>query len=168
MPTDKYEFEDIDYGVVGWDGLLQTFIDKVELHLHSRRLGTLAVSVSAYEMGYINGDGKWAKAQAIGDHKQPSLGMFLEAGIADDQVRIQRRGPVTNIAWNWTMGTPVYLSNSVAGGLTQTLPHKNIQVIGYPTSATTLFLEGNINIDALVTTTTTTSSTTTSTTTAPA
>lgn len=139
MPTKKYDLDDVTYSETGWYTVLNTIYSKLDAHIGSRTLRTLGESVSAYEVGYIHSDSKIYKAQGDGT-KQPAIGMFLESGVLDDQVRIQRIGPVTNVAWNLTQGKLVYLSEDVTGGITQVTPTTNAQIVGIALSDISIFL----------------------------
>ena len=154
---DKYDLETIAYSTTGWNGILSTMIEKVAEHLHTRIPVTVGEAVSAYQAGYMSTDGKAYKAKA-NLSKMPALGLFVENGIQDAEVRLQRIGPITNVAWTWAPGKPVYLSPDTDGGLTQTPPAVGKQLMGIPETATKLILVGTVDLDALPTTTTTTTS----------
>jgi hypothetical protein len=163
----KYEFDSCDYGVTNWHTLLQANMEKVEAAICARRLGTLGETVTANMPLYLKSDGKWYKARNDGV-RQPCLGFSVEAGVADEQIRIQRRGTLTDVTWAFTPGAPVYVDPATAGTLTQTPPGSYRQLLGYAISATSFYLEGNIYVEGFVlagTTTTTTTTTSSSTTT---
>lgn len=163
--TDKYEFETIAYSTTGWNGVLTTFIEGVEAHLHSRMYREAAEAISAYDAVYVTNAGTYGKAQADGS-KMPALGIAIEAVNPGEDFRVHREGPITNSGWNWIIRKPVWLSPTVAGGLTQHRPASNAQLVGIPDSSTRLILGGLVNLDGLgswPTTTTTTESTTTTT-----
>lgn len=163
--TDKYDFEEVSYGTQGWNGILTTNLEKVDDYLHTNLLITLGETVAAKVPIYIASDGKGYKAQA-NRVKVPAMGLTIEAGILNDEVRVQRIGPITDVGWTWTVPKPVFLSPTVPGGLTQTRPSLDrMQLMGIPVSATILILTGVIDYSALVATTTTTTTSTTTTTT---
>lgn len=116
-------------------------MEKLDAVIPSRELVTLGETVTPYQAAHFAAaDSKWYKAQANGT-LQPAHGLFLEGGDADDEVRIQRMGMVTNAGWAWaSLGTPVYLKDDVAGGLTQSAPAANKQIIGYAVSATSILV----------------------------
>lgn len=162
--VEKYEFEDIDYGVSGWTELLNTNFEKVEQDLHTKLPATLGEAVSAYDAGYLHTDGTWYKALA-NITKQPAWGLFIEEGDAAQEIRLQRVGPITNAGWSWTPGLPIYLSPSTPGGLTQVRPASNVrQYMGVATSATGMILDPDKREELYLTVTTTTTSSTTTTT----
>jgi hypothetical protein len=137
MPTDKYDLHTVDYSVQGWDAIMTTDMEKIDDMIPTRILGTLGETVTAYQALYLKAaDSKWWKAQADGA-KQPCLGLAIEGGSADDEIRIHRMGEITNAGWSWaTIGAPIYLDASTAGAMTQTKPSANIQIVGYALSAT--------------------------------
>jgi hypothetical protein len=144
MTTPIYDLDLLDYGTTGWDVLLNADLQKIETFLTARRLVTLGETIAAYTPVYMASSGKVLKAQAAST-TFPAVGITLDAGVLDDAVRMQRQGLVTNAAWTWTVGGRVYLSTSVAGGLTQTKPANNEQVVGIAGPLTTqIYLEGNI------------------------
>lgn len=164
--TDKYELEDMDYSVADKSGIVSADMEKVDDHLHTRLLATLGEAVSQYETLYVASNSKWSRAKAD-QTKMPSLGLAIESGILDDEIRVQRVGPITNPAWSWTVPNPVFLSPTVLGGLTQTLPSSDRrQLMGIPETATKLILTGTVEYSTCPqsTTTTTTTTSTTSTT----
>lgn len=150
MSTDKYEFEEIAAETTGWNTILGANIDKYEEYIPTRIMTVAGTTVAASQPGYIASDGKAYLAQATRE-KMVCLGLFVDAGVLDDNVRLQRMGEVTNTAWTWTIGLPVWLSGTVSGGLTQTKP-VNAVLIGIAKSATVIVLE----IGMLFATTTTT------------
>ena len=162
--TDKYELEEIAYGTTGWNGILTTNQQKVDNALHTFLLIILGEVVSISDALYLAADGKWYKAR--GDvQRQPSWGLAVDAGILDEEIRMQRIGPFTDVAWTWTPGKEVWLDDTTAGALTQIKPVANAQFMGMALAATILMLAPDFNPDLLGTTTTTTTTTTTSTTT---
>lgn len=168
----KYLLEDLaSYTVTGWNGILSTNIQKIDHFLATYIEVVLAETIAKYETVALDRDGEGIKAQANGV-KQPSLGLAIEAGIAGDTIRIKRCGPITNTNWAWgTVGKPVYLSTTITGGLTQTVPLVDQQVIGTVVAADKILLDifydmgKSTQATATTTSSTTTSSTTSSTTT---
>ena len=158
MATDKYDLHTIDYSVQGWDSILSTDMEKLDSVIHSRLLTTLGETVAAKKAVYIpRGNTKYFKAQA-NQSRQPALGITVEAGVLDSQVRIQATGLITDMSWAWVTGKPVFLSPDTPGELTQVPPASGKQVMGMPVTATTIVLSGTIDLGALPTTTTTSSS----------
>jgi hypothetical protein len=169
MATDKYGFENVSIGTTGWNGILDNNIDDFDLHLHTRILVTLEQSVGEAQAVCLGPGGKGRLARRGSDSdRKPALGVAIESGLADDEIRVQRVGPFTSDVYNFLkIGRPIYLGDT-QGSLTQTRPADDIQFIGIATAATTILLGGNVMVEdyqAPSTTTTTTSTTTTVTTT---
>jgi hypothetical protein len=166
MTTEKYDLVEIDYEHTGWNGDLGADMEKLDNHLHTRVLVTLGEAVSKGEALYQATDKKWYKAAADGS-KQPARGLAVEAGAADQQIRMQRRGPFQNTGWNFKPPYKLYL-HTVAGELSHHKPGSDDQCMGWAIDKDTVFLEIENTEDvgpAFFGTTTTTITTTTSSTT---
>ena len=143
MATDKFDLKTIEYSCQGWDTILSTDMEQLDDVIQSRILATLGETVAVSDALYLHTDGKYYKAQADGT-QQPAMGLALETGILDDSIRIQRIGPITDATWTWSViGAPVFLSDSVAGELTETQPSSDAQAVGIVLSATSI----DLNID---------------------
>lgn len=140
--TPKFDLEEIAYGTTGWNTILTANLQKIDAGIDSRLVATAGESIAQYDAAYLKiSDGKFYKAKADGT-KQPCRGIALETAATNETFRVHREGAVTNSGWSWgTISGDVYLSDSVAGGLTQTMPTERIEVIGYALSATTLVIE---------------------------
>lgn len=162
MTTTKYGLHEIEYSVAGWDTIMNSDMQKLDEVIHTNITVTLGETVAQYEaVGIFSGETKYKKAKS-GGNLQPALGLALAAGILDDEINIQRVGPITNASWSWTVGKPVFLSPSVAGGLTQA-PSGTTQLMGIAHSATTIILNGAYNYSSLPSTTSTSTTTTSNT-----
>lgn len=140
MATSKYDLHQIDYSCQGWDTIFSTDIGILDDEINTRILATLGETVAISDALYLKSDGKYYKAKSDGT-QQPAMGLALETGVLDDSIRIQRIGPITDATWTWSViGAPVFLSDSVEGGLTETQPSTNAQAIGIVLSATSIFL----------------------------
>lgn len=140
MATDKYDLHTIDYSVQGWDSILATDMEKLDEVIHSRILATAGEAIALYDAVYLESDGKYDKALADGS-QQPAIGLALESAVLDDEIRIQRLGPITNVAWAWaTVGAMVYLDASTPGAVTDVCPELCCQRIGIVLSATSIFI----------------------------
>lgn len=139
MTTEKYDLHTTDYSVQGWDAIMATDMEKLDDMIPTRIIGTLGEMVVAYETLYLSlFDNKWYKALANGV-EQPCLGLAVEGGVLNGEIRIHRMGEIENLAWSWG-GGPIYLSDLVAGGLTESTPASNAQLIGYGLSATKMLV----------------------------
>lgn len=147
MATDKYDLHTIDYSVQGWDSILTTDMEKLDDVIESRSLVTLGETVAAGKAVCVHSDGKYYKVKA--DYqKQLVRGLTLEAGILDDEVRVQRVGLRTDVGWSWSVGELVYLSSDTAGELTQTVPASQKQKVGIAVAATQIILFGSTSIES--------------------
>ncbi len=163
--SSRYNLHTTEYSEQGWDIIFSSDMEKIDSVVPIRILGILGESVNAYEPLYLNtANGKWYKAQANGV-KQPCLGLAVEEGILNDEIRIHRMGEIISPSWNWIyIGRPVYLSPAVAGELKQRTGGINSQVIGYAVSATKILVDiEKWDLHPLTTTSTSTSSSTTTT-----
>jgi len=118
--TPLYELEKIDYSTTGWNGIVSANMDKIEAYLGSRFLVTLGESVEKHEAVYLDpADGKAYKAKAIADgSKQPALGLAVDPGDLDEQIRLQRVGIIQDSNWSFSTGVLYFLSQNTAGALT--------------------------------------------------
>ena len=165
MATDKYNFQNVSISTQGWNGIIDGNIDLMDTHLHTRLLITLGENVGDGQPVAIlpGGTGYLARTGSDSERK-PALGIAVESGLTDDQIRVQRVGPMTYDGWNFAkLGRPVYLGTT-NGELIQTRPANDIQFMGVAIASDTIILGGNVMVEdyqAPSTTTTTTSTTTT-------
>lgn len=164
MTTTKYGLSTVEYSVAGWDTIMNTDMQTLDDVIHSYINVTLGETVGQYKaVGIFSGETKFKKAlSGLGSKLQPAIGLTLVSGVLDDEINIQRVGPITNAGWSWAPGKPVFLSPTTAGELTQA-PSGSTQIIGIADSATRLLLLGSYDYSALPTTTSTTSTTSTTT-----
>jgi len=141
MTTTKYDMDTVDLSLTGWNQILKGSIEELDDFLQTRILATLGETVAKGEVVYLKSDGKYWKGKAVAA-QQPSRGVAIEAGNADDVIRIQRMGPLTVSGWAWTgsSGAPLFVSDSTDGALTETRPYAFAQKIGFILSATSAFL----------------------------
>ena len=147
MATDIYDLHTIDYSVQGWDSILTTDMEKLDDVIQTRLLATLGETVAAGKAVCLHSDGKYYKVKA--DHqKQLFRGVTLEAGVLNDEVRVQRVGLRTDAGWSWSViGELVYLSPDTAGELTQTVPVTQKQKVGIAVAATKVILFSGVSIE---------------------
>lgn len=98
--------------------------------------------VTAYQVVYGAGDGRWYLADADVGTSTPLMGLTVDPAIISQRSRILIKGIVQNVTWTWTPGQPIYLSQ-VAGGMTQTAPAlpARTQVVGAAITANTIWFE---------------------------
>lgn len=146
MTTELYDLPTVDWSVQGWDAVMATAMEKLDAVIPTRIKGTLGETVTQYSALYLALSGKFLKAKADGAN-QPCIGLTLLGGNLNDQIRIQRMGLIENLSWNWgTLGQPIYLSDTVAGGLTQTMPASNVEIVGYAFSATKMLIISGLGV----------------------
>lgn len=107
---------------------------------------TAGENLSAYEVVYMKSDGKLWKADASAITTAPVIAMATEAITADNTGAFLFFGEITNGSWSWTVGAPVYLSET-AGALTETAPstaNAVVQRVGIALAATVLMFKPSI------------------------
>lgn len=141
MTTEKYDLDLVELSLTGWNQVLKGSIEEIDSFLHTRIMATLGETVAIGDALYFKSDGKYWKAKAVAS-QQPARGIAIEAGDADDEIRIQRMGPIVVSGWAWAgdVGAKVYLDDSIDGGLTETRPLEFAQTVGFILSSTSLFL----------------------------
>ena len=146
MATDKYALHTIDYSVQGWDAIMTTDMEKLDDVIHTRIVITAGETIAQYDAVYLESDGKYDLALADGS-QQPAMGLALESAELDDEISIQRIGPITNAGWSWAtdssdepIGSKVYLDPSTPGALTDVKPGSNAQMMGIILSTTSIFI----------------------------
>lgn len=137
--TEKYDLDLTDYGLTGWNAILKGSIEELDEHLHTRIMATIGETVAIGEVVYLKSDGKYWLAQA-GATTLPARGIVLEVGNADDEIRIQRVGPLEVSGWSWSIGVKVYVDPTTPGALTQTQPTAFAQAVGIAIATNQIFL----------------------------
>ena len=95
-------------------------------------------STTLFQIGFINGSGEIALADADAAATMPVRAMATAAINADATGVYLLRGYAIDASWNWTPGGPLYASGT-PGALTQTAPTgtgKVVQIVGYAVTAT--------------------------------
>lgn len=113
---------------------------------------TLVANVGAYSVGKLTGAYSAGLAQGNSLLSMPTIGMFLDSGSIGDEVRILLSGVVSNNSWTFTPGGELYVSPSVAGGITQTAPNTVGHVkqkIGIALSATDIFFNPDLTYEVI-------------------
>lgn len=108
-----------------------------------------AFAISGHRIVTLDEQGKAIYASAtLASHANRIVGMTTNAAAADDALNVKKFGEVTEPSWNWQLDKPVYLGAD--GFLTQVPPEapaaKFSVVVGFPISATTLFINIGIPI----------------------
>jgi len=71
--------------------------------------GIAGEQVYAFNVAVIGDDGKYYNAQDIQEHHHKFVGFFLNNALTGENVNIKEYGDVTNPAWHWTVGLPVWV-----------------------------------------------------------
>ena len=123
MPfTDKYDLEEISYGVSGWNGILTTDLQILDDVIHTRYESTVGEAVAAYTTVEIRSDGKvYNSLTTLSGTDYVPIGIMIEAGVLDETKRAQISGLIVNNSWSWTPGDRLYTHRTVSGTLTDTL-----------------------------------------------
>lgn len=86
-----------------------------------------------------NGSARLADASTVG-HGAGILGITTGAASSGDEATIQVYGPLTDPAWTWTPGLPIYCG--AAGVLTQTPPAEGfLRQVAIAETATRIFID---------------------------
>lgn len=102
-------------------------------------------SIAQWEAVYLGASSTWLLADANGSGTYPARGLAVAAYSNTDPAVILVHGTVRNDAWNWTPGSPIFLSGT-AGGLTQTAPSTSgdkVQQVGFALTADIAFFDFN-------------------------
>lgn len=107
------------------------------------------IDLSGHRIVVLDGQGGAIYASnAELSHSQRIVGMTRHAAVAGAPVALAIYGEITEPSWSWDTTKPVYLG--VDGLLTQVVPEfpdaKFSVVVGFPISATTLFINIGIPI----------------------
>lgn len=114
------------------------------------RWGTAGEALSKYDICYrdVTG-GNLKKAQANAAATMPGLFMALEDIALDAEGKFLCLGFITNSGWAWTVGSELYVSDTVAGGMTHTAPAdsgEQVQRIGIAETATTIYFKPDLTV----------------------
>jgi len=105
---------------------------------------TAGETLALGDVCYQKADGEWYLADADASATMPAMKMAVAAGADGVSSRFISFGAVTNTAWSWTPGLPIYVSTTgtTTNTLTQTAPSGEldvIQIVGYAISSTTMY-----------------------------
>ena len=107
------------------------------------------VTMNFGDVGYIATNGKIELADADSIASTGSLVMALATVTSNNPADFLILGVVRDDTWNWTIGSPIYLSTSGTTGniLTQTLPSGTedvVQIVGFALSADVMMFNPNL------------------------
>lgn len=102
---------------------------------------TAGVSLSGHRAVVLNSSSEAIYADSsVLTHRDKVLGITTGAASAGADATILTYGELVEPSWAWTLDEPVFLG--LNGLLTQTVPTSGfVQRVGFPTSATSLFID---------------------------
>jgi hypothetical protein len=144
--SNKFDWDLVDYGTVGWNGILQSFQVGVDKELKTLFTGTACTSnLDQDDVVYLDASGEYRRAKAAAG-KLPAAGIAIASAASATQVIIRRLGPYTPggamsaLSLGGKNGQRVYIDASVAGGWTLTKPAEHSQAIGRVMNSSTIFI----------------------------
>lgn len=90
---------------------------------------------------HLDSDGNWIDAHADAAVDMPCKALALESGTGAGK-KLLLWGFARDETWTWTVGGPIYVSDTSTGSLTQTRPDTSgdqVQVVGYALTAKIIF-----------------------------
>lgn len=108
-------------------------------------------TIAQFDCVYLTSSSTWAltDADAIGTAGNVLIMMAGASGTVSNPLRVIEPGSwVRNDAWNWTVGGVLYLDTAVAGGLTQTAPSGEddvVKIVGYAVTADVIYFDPSVN-----------------------
>ncbi len=109
-------------GIKNWDAITAENFGLIDQGNTMKAVA--GITVSAYELGYLDSNQQWNKAIADATPIESRWFGFFTSNISQDtEGYVRHSGNQKNINWSFTPG-PVYLSDSIAGAITQTEPNE--------------------------------------------
>lgn len=108
---------------------------------------TAGENLSFGDVCYIKSDGKLWKADADAESTSFTIAIALATISADVSGSFLLIGIVRCDSWNWTVGSPIYLSTTL-GGITQTIPSGSgdiVQILGIATHANRIYFNPSLS-----------------------
>ncbi len=110
-------------------------------------IATAGSALAITNVAYLASTGKYLIAQADSEIEAKSrLAMAMSSPDGDtDKFIVMFEGYVKNVAWAFTSGLPLFLSDTVPGGLTHTPPSgpgEFVRACGYGTETATIIYFG--------------------------
>jgi hypothetical protein len=136
--TTHQKFPLLDTGGNNWGAIINAALTAMD----AGREITLEAgeNISQYDAVYVKSDGKIYKAKADSASTMPAIGICPYAITSGNDGKIRVVGWIQNAGWAWTIGAKLYLSNSTAGGLTETAPALP-QSVGVAITANTIIID---------------------------
>lgn len=137
----------IEVGTGQWDGgtlytaILNNAYQGITL------AGTAGVTLSLWDVVYLDTDSNWQKAIATSTSFCPALAITCGAADAGSPCNVLLKGSIRNDSWSALVtGNKVYLSKATAGGITCTSPASTgdqVQILGWAQEAKVMWFEPN-------------------------
>ncbi len=108
-------------------------------------------TVAQFDCVYLSSSSTWllTDADAIGTAGNVLVMMAGAAGTNGNPLRVIEPGSwVRNDAWNWTVGGVLYLDTATPGGMTQTAPSGEddvVKIVGHAVSADVIYFNPSVN-----------------------
>lgn len=108
-------------------------------------VGTAGTNLAFGQVVYFaSADSKWELTDADAEATtKPQIGIIIVAGNEDASVTVMLSGYIREDDWDWaTVGAPLFLDTTTAGGLTETAPSGSgdcVRVAGYVVDANTIY-----------------------------
>jgi len=108
---------------------------------------TAGENLSFGDVCYVKSDGKLWKADADAESTSFTIALALATISADASGSFLLIGLARDDSWNWTVGSPIYLSTT-AGDITQTAPSGSgdiVQILGIATHADRIYFNPSLS-----------------------
>jgi hypothetical protein len=89
---------------------------------------------------HLDTDGNWVDAHADASTSMPCQAVATATGTGAQNIMLV--GVIQENDWNWTVGGPIYVSDTTSGDFTQTAPSGSgdfVQIVGYALSADVMY-----------------------------
>lgn len=113
-------------------------VDQQQSALGSPQTGE---AINAYDIVYLDGD-LVKKADASNSNKMPAIGMAIQSGAPPATIDACFQGIITNAAWNFTSGAPLFVLSG--GGMGHNIPDVSgfiVQSLGVALTKTTIHFQ---------------------------
>jgi len=121
-------------GTENWGAILNAFLTALDKGIEYTLIAGEAIA--QYDCICIKTDGKMWKAKADSTTTMYLTGFATEAVTLGSSGKLRLLGWIENPSWAWTPGDLLYLSDSVAGGITITPPATNVYPVAVAKTVT--------------------------------
>lgn len=116
--TDKYSFEDVDYSVTGWDGIITTNNQKLDDVIQTYVISTAKETIAVSKLVEVRTDGVYKALTTLSGVDYQPLGFAIETATSGNSIRVQIIGLYENTGLTLVAGTRYYTSRDTAGEIT--------------------------------------------------